>query len=329
MSLIQCCAVMDLQWTPRVVDDQYADVYFCASCGHVHRTEKYAVNLRFPYHDRCVNCGGDLQLTPEAAAAGITEPEPHMVRCAHCGLSAVEDKELHDKLAALHPSQDYLQASEALVEAGRYVLALKLATAQTRWGGDPVMGEVQRLAVLEAMNEFDRALDEAYEWSDNEGCPPLVFEVIAQLEAGVGNLRGAMTALERGLSLQPGNTVWWADYAELNVMLDERPGALRAAGKALADAGTEGRAIAVLSEIGERYYAGGQYAEALAACSLAQERQEHHVALAWLRARIAAVNQDTNYMVKWLEHTLALEPDHAEAQEMLAPYRRRRSWFSW
>lgn len=327
MAETQCCPVMDLQWTPRVVDDQYADVYFCASCGHVHRTEKYSANLRFPYHDRCVNCGGDLRLTPQAV--GQDPPDPHHVQCTVCGLTAAEDKELHDKLAALHPNRDYLLAAQALADSGRHVLALKLATAQTRWGDDPVMGEIQRLAVLEVMNEFDRALDEAYEWADNEGCPPLVFGVIAQLEAGVGNLRGALSALERGLAADPDNTEWWIDYAELNMHLDERPNAIRAAGKALGNAQTERRAVAVLSEVGERYYAGAQYAEALGACSLAQHRQEQYTELAWLRARISAVNQDTNYMIKWLEITLQLDPSHEEAQEMLAPYKRKRGWFRW
>lgn len=318
MAETQCCPVMDLQWTQRVVDDQYADVYFCASCGHVHRTEKYAVSLRFPYQDRCVNCGGDLR-----------ESDAGMARCTQCGLSIVEDKELHDKLASLLPGGDYLAASIALAETGRYVLALKLATAQTRWGGDPIMGEIQRLAVLEAMNEFDRALDEAYEWADNEGSPPAVHGVIAQLEAGVGNLRGAMQALERGLNLQPENAEWWMDYADLNVHLDERPNALRAATKAMHDPTMEKRAIAVLVEVGERFYAGGQYAEALGACSLAADKQERYPELTWLRARIAAVNQDTEYLVKWLEATVALDPSHAEAKEMLAPYKKRKGWFGW
>jgi tetratricopeptide (TPR) repeat protein len=325
MSETQCCPTMDLQWTQRVVDNQYADVFFCASCGHVHRTEKYALSLRFPYQDRCVNCGGDLQV-PE----GVDNPDPSEVRCAQCGLSVVEDRDLHHRLASLHPDGEFLAASKALIETGRYVLALKLATAETRWGNDPIAGEIQRLGVLEAMNENDRALDEAYEWVENEGCPPLVWGVIAQLEAGSGNIRGAMSALEKGLSQDPDHSEWWMDYADLNLHNDDRPGALRAASKALHDGAVEKRAVAVLTEVGERFYAGGQYAEALGACSLAgEQRQERYFELAWLRARIAAVNQDTDYMVKWLETATGLDPSHVEAQEMLAPYKKRKGWFAW
>jgi tetratricopeptide (TPR) repeat protein len=318
---------MDLQWTQRVVDNQYADVNFCASCGHVHRTEKYQVSLRFPYADRCINCGGDLVALTEVGP--YQTPDPTQIRCTECGLTDSANKALHDRLAAIHPDGTYLSASHALVENGRYVLALKLATAETRYGDNPIEGEVQRLSVLEAMNEYDRALDEAYEWSEREGCPPLVWGVIAQLEAGSGNIAGALTALERGLSQQPDNAEWWIDYAEVNLHLDDRPSAVRAAAKALPDVRNEVRAIAVLAEVGERYYAAGMYAEALSACSVANERQERYAELAWLRARIAAVNQDTAYLVKWLETTVHLEPNHAEAQAMLTPYKKRKGWFPW
>ncbi|MEQ1507489.1 MAG: hypothetical protein ABMB14_34990 [Myxococcota bacterium] len=327
MAEMQCCATMDLQWTQRVVDNQYADVFFCASCGHVHRTEKYQVSMRLPYQDRCVNCGGDLVVSKQPPA--YESPEPTDVQCADCGLTAADDRMLHDRLASILPDGGYLAASQALVESGRYVLALKLATAETRWGQEPVEGEIQRLAILESMNEYDRALDEAYEWAGNEGCPVLVWGVIAELEAGSGNIGGALTALERGINLEPENTEWWIDYAELNLHLDDRPNAVRAAAKAVHDVRNEKRAMAVIAEVGERYYASSMYAEALSACSVAGDRQERYPEVAWLRARIAAVNQDTDYLVKWLEITAALDPSHAEAREMLTPYKRKKGWFSW
>jgi tetratricopeptide (TPR) repeat protein len=156
-----------------------------------------------------------------------------------------------------------------------------------------------------------------------------VWGVIAGLEAASGNVRGAMAALERGLQGHPENSGWWADYAELNMDQDDRPGALRAAAKALGDPNTEARAIAGLVEAGERFYASGQYAEALGACSLAQDRQETNADLAWLRARISAVNQDTDYMVKWLVTTTQLDPGNQGAQDMLAPYKKKKGWFQW
>jgi tetratricopeptide (TPR) repeat protein len=324
MTDTNCCPVPDLQWTQRVIDNQWADVYFCASCGHVHRTEKYALPIRFPYNDRCVNCTGDLQLLqPELG------PDPRNVACTNCGMSAADVHEMHQRFAQLHPEGNYLAASEALAESQRYVLALKLATAEIRFGKDPVMAEIQRLALLDAMGQSDRALDEAHEWAENDGTPSEVFGVIATLEASAGNLRGAMTALERGLQIDADRTDWWADYADLMVHQDDRQNAVRAAGHAVKDPETEERGVAVIAEVGERFYASGQFAEALGACSLAGDKQEKYVALTWLRARIAAVNQDTDYLVKWLEATLELDPNHEEAAEMLAPYKKKKGWFAW
>ena len=318
MSQQACCPVQDLQWTQRVVDNQYADIYFCASCGHVHRTEKYAVPTRFPYQGRCINCGGDQRESAEG------------LRCILCGKTALEDKDIHDRLAALHPSRDYLAAARALSELGRHVLALKLSTAEIQWGKDPVNGMTVRIQTLEALGEQDRALDEAYEWADQEGAPADVWGVIANLEAGVGNLKGATTALERGLNIYPNQHSWWIDYAEIMCHLDHRPGSLRAAQKATKteDQALLNRALGVLAEVGERYYAAGLYAEALGACSLANDHQERYVDLAWLRARIAATNQDLDYLVKWLEATVALDPTHEEAVAMLEPYKRKKGgWF--
>lgn len=315
-----CCPVMDLQWTQRIVDRQYADIYFCASCGHVHRTEKYAIPLRFPYQGRCINCGGDQR----ESAQGLT--------CTLCQKTTAEDKELHDRLARLHPSGDYLAASQALAQHGRHVLALKLATAEIQWGRQPVQGMFQRINTLESLNEYDRALDEAYEWAEQEGAPIEVWSTIAALEASVGNIKGAITALERGLHKSPEHFSMWADYAELMVHIDERPGALRAASHVLRDPKREHevRGVAVLTEIGERYYAAGQFAEALGACSLARDLQEQYEELAWLRARIAATNQDLDYLVKWLEVTVTLNPEHSEAKAMLDPYKReKKGWFGW
>lgn len=315
-----CCPVMDLQWTQRIVDEHYADLYFCASCGHVHRTEKYAIPLRFPYQGRCVNCGGDQRESAQGLA------------CVQCGKTTHDDKDAHDRLARLHPSGDYLAAAEALGQAGRHVLALKLATAETRWGRQPVEGMLLRIATLEALNEYDKALDESYQWAEHGSAPLEVWGAIAALEASTGNIQGAVAALERGLAKDPANYGMWTDYAELMVHMDERPGALRAASHALKESGTEfePRAVAVVTEVGERYYAAGQFAEALGACSLTRELQEKYEALAWLRARIAAMNQDLDYLVKWLEVTVQLNPNHAEALAMLQPYQKTsRGWFGW
>jgi len=310
---------MDLQWSQRQAGTHYQDVYYCASCGHIHRAESYLLPLRFPFNNQCVTCGGDQQLVG-----------PGDVRCMQCGLSAIEDQMTHQKYASLHPDGDYLKAAEALRESGRYVLALKLATAAIVWGRDPVAGMTLRNNILEALNLYDLALDEAYEWVERQGGPTLVWGLIANLEGAVGNLPGAITALERGLKLDAeGHPEWWADYADIKLHIEDRQGAIQAAGKGLHYPAVRDRCIQVLVEVGERFYASGQFAKALGACSIAHEYENDYASIAWLRARISAANNDSKLLIKWLETTLRLDPNHKEAAEMLAPYQKPKGWFGW
>lgn len=309
---------MDLQWSQRQNDARFEDVYYCASCGHVHRSESYLLPLRFPFNDRCVTCGGDQRMIG-----------PNQVRCTQCNTSGEEDFNVHKKYASLHPSGDFREAAEALQREGRFVLALKLATAAVRWGPDPNAAMALRISILESLNLYDNALDEAYEWVERQNGPPMVWGLIANLEGALGNLSGAMQALDKGLKLEPDNAGWWADYAEIKLHVEDRQGAIQAARKGLTDPSVEQRCIDVLVEVGERFYAGGQFAQALGACSAAHDLQEKYESMAWLRARIAAANNDTKYLVHWLEVTTRLNPNHTEAKEMLQPYQKPKGWFGW
>lgn len=318
MSQTTCCPTMETVWTQQLIDPQHlADVLACNSCGHVHRTEKYAAPLRFPRPGRCANCSGD-----QTPGGGI-------YRCGNCGKTAQEDKEYHDKLAGIHPSKLYLPAAEALGGSGRNVLALKLATAEVMFGQDPASGMFLRLNVLSGMGLLDKALDEALEWSDLQGAPIELHGLIAQLQAESGNIQGAVLALERGLKADPEHWEWYCDLAEILLESDDRGNALRMAAKALKSPDTRKRALAVMLDIGERFYGSGMYAEALSVCSAAQDLQESTFALAWLRARIASSQNDTPYMVKWLETAVSLDPSHPEANQMLEPYKKKAGWFSW
>jgi len=157
------------------------------------------------------------------------------------------------------------------------------------------------------------------------------MQLVAQIEAVVGNVSGALKALESCIQADPDNGSVWADLAELMTHTDDRPQALRAATKGLPHPESEDRCVAVIVEIAERFYANGLHAEALAACSLCGERQERDGRIAWLRARIAATQQDFDYLIKWLKATVEADPDNADAHAMLEPYlrgeRRKSGWF--
>jgi hypothetical protein len=297
----------------------------------VQHTEAYSVPMGFPRPNTCVNCGGERRPAGGNLIRGAAD-DPSLLACTVCGTSAKADRELHERLAQLHPKGQFLRTSVALAKAGRTVLALKLATAEIHLGPDPVAGMTARVELLVDLGLVDQAIDECGTWVDMKGSPPDALAAMAGIEAAIGDVPGAMRQLERALARDP-RPVWWADYAELMAMQDERPDALRAAAKGVSSPNTEQRCVDVMIEVAERFFASNMFAEALAACSLAGDLQEQYVGLAWLRAQIAATNKDEDYLVRWLRATLAIEPGHAAAAAMLAPFEepkqkaRKAGWF--
>jgi tetratricopeptide (TPR) repeat protein len=188
---------------------------------------------------------------------------------------------------------------------------------------------IERIEILDEMGLTDKAIDEGYEWSDLPGCPVDVWPVIAQLEAGAGNVQGAIRALDRGLQTTPDRPDWWTEMGELLTHSDDRPGALRAAARGLVAAENVDRCLAVIAEIAERYYGTGVPADALAACSIAGNLQERSAAMCWMRARIAANTQDFEYQLKWVRATVEADPNHADALAMLEKYDRPEKKSSW
>lgn len=315
-----CCSTPDVRWKPTKVGDKYADVYACESCGHVYRTEQYAVPLQYPGFERCVNCGG----------AYLNDEQGNPLQCETCRLSPTKDKELHDALAAAHPEGDYLQGALVAGEIGRQVLALKLASGAVRWaGGDTTVARTVRLQALEAIGQIDRALDEAYEWA-KLGAPNVIWGLIADLEGGAGNIDGATRALAYAIEVEPDNLSLWTDYAELMALGGHRTDALESAKRGLVDVEYRHRSLQVIADLAQRDFDEGRPFDAMEALAYAGEHQQHNLPIAWLRARIQVHLDEVDEAIQWLEFVLALDANHAQAKaelERLKP-RKKRGWFS-
>ena len=304
-----CCPNPVLRWRQVAVADRWSDVYACVACAHVHAMESWPVALTFPTERSCPNCGGQL----------------HMNRCVgRCGLSSERVKELHRGLAGLHPSLDFLQAAVGAFEAGRQVLALKLATAAAVWGSaDFVLARTLRLQALDSMGLTDRALDEAYGWA-RAGAPTVIWALVAELESAAGNVNGAIAAVRHGLDTEPLNLPLWSELAELLVHTDSRGPALQAARRGLPDPVCQATCLQVIADVAERYYEENQPQDALASMQHAQQHDQDHVALAWLRARIVEGEGKSEDALVWATRVLELKPDHGEARAMVKRPRPRR-----
>jgi tetratricopeptide (TPR) repeat protein len=311
---------MDLRWKQTRVGERWADICYCAACKHIHKMESWLVPLRALNPGRCVNCGGDLRREKGKDPA-----------CGRCGLTEPECRDLHGRLAQVHPSQDFQAAALAAAERSRHVLALKLASAASRWGRDDDAARRARVNALQALGLTDRALDEAWEWA-HRGAPHDVWSLLAGLEAGVGNVDGALRALEYGLEADPAAKGMWMDYAELLAHVDQRQSAAHAAMNALEDEALRARAMQVIADVALRNYDEKLYVDALSICSALGDFQRLDARITWLRARVAAQQDDRDGAMRWLRLTLDLDPDHAEAQtalDRIEPRARKKGWFPW
>ncbi len=327
MALMECCGNPRLQWTQSRVGERWSDIYVCASCHHIHTMESSLAPIQWPASEGCVNCGGGY------IGATTAKASP---RCEHCGLTEQKSKDLHDHLVSAHPEKNFARGAEVAHALGRHVLALKLATAATRWASpeDAVAGRRVRIESLYRIGQVDRALDEAYEWANNGGAPPSVWSLIATMEGETGNVEATVQALKYGVQVDPTNADMWANYAEILLMQGNLPRALDAARHVLVYPDYVERAIAVIAEAAEAAYAEGRPHDAKLAANVAGDRLDSTVALTWLLARIAAADSDEAQAVAWLEKTVKLDPEHAEARAALLALRppvapKKAGWRPW
>lgn len=313
-----CCANPDLAWRQSRAAKGWADVFACRNCNHIHALETYAVPLRWPGYEHCVNCGGDFTGGADSLV------------CTTCGHSPEKDQAYHESLAAAHPERDFIAAALTASEAGRHVLALKLATGGARWGDQHTLARTLRLQAMVNLGLVDRALDEAWDWA-KLGAPAAVYGVIAEMEITAENVPGAEKALRIGLDKDPTISTMWADLSELLHLQNEEGPALEASKGTLDDGETRDRGLAVIYEIAERLRTEGRQQDAMDALSYAGDYEAASLPHAWLHAVCAAEVDDKRRAVEWCEAVLKLDPAHAEAKSLLEKMQpqQKKGWFPW
>ena len=296
----KCCHQRVLVWRTRPSNLRFADQLICVNCEHVHRVEQWYAPLAWSKRSDCTNCGS---------------PDMDGDRCARCGYTRAKSDKLHNKLIALDPNKDPLNAAESAFELGRNVLAIKLATVALHRDPSLVQARLIRLRVMERIGFITPALDQAWQWVD-QGAPPEVWGVIANLEAAQGNLDGALFALERGVKASPNNRQLWIEYAELLGHADNRPLAIQAAYRALRAPKVRERALHVIAVMAERYLRENNLTETVKALQMAGQYQHDNVKTAWLRACVAEATHQPAECHRWLDIVLALDPNHRKAKRL-------------
>lgn len=183
------CQVGTLGWSTRTTGGPPVDVYGCERCGAVLIEEDWEVPAHPPGPGSCRNCGG-------ARVQGV---------CTACGLSETEDAQVHDELRRLvDPEADLLGAALTAAEAGRRLLALKLASAAQADGQDPARARLMRLDLLQELGLMEVAVQDCRVWVNaTGGRDPLSWLVLAEALVALGRASEALEGLERSLALEP------------------------------------------------------------------------------------------------------------------------------
>ncbi|MCP4806826.1 MAG: hypothetical protein GY913_02285 [Proteobacteria bacterium] len=183
------CRKGTLHWDTRRLRDHPVDIYACGRCQHAVAEEDWTVPLHPPEAGCCRNCGGHRRSNT----------------CTQCGLTAVEDAEVHQELRALiDPNLDLLSAALSAEEGGRKLLALKLATAACLDGSNRSPARLLRLSILQDLGELGAALSDCKHWIRGEGARSSVAWAVYG-EMLLNNLRQgeATEAFRVALELDP------------------------------------------------------------------------------------------------------------------------------
>jgi tetratricopeptide (TPR) repeat protein len=321
-----CCANPKPVWTARRAGEhRYADTLLCGSCGTVHNQEPFVVPVIFPAPGRCLNCGATLEPDTE------TDTQSRGYRCEQCGLYDRDALVQHHEMAEEVGRGSMLDVALQCLEVGRQVRALKLATAQIREDPESAEAHAVRLQILETLGYGESAAREAWRWAQEENAPDVAWTITADLERSVGNIGGAIRAMQRLVRRVPGDKDLWMDYAELLLQDDQRATAIDSAAHGLDEEPWRSRALSVITDAAQRAVNEGKLEHARKAFEVAGDFANTYAPLVWVRAQAAARDGQVDEAVRWLERTLQIEPGHAQAKEamgrMKPPVSRR--WRFW
>ncbi len=187
-----------LHWDTRLVQKQLVDVFICDRCGYTKASEDWHLPLEPPRRGTCRNCGGSRRSSV----------------CSVCGLTTTEDAEVHDELRMLiDPEQDLLTCAGLAAEAGRKLIALKLATAAVHENGSKV-ARLLRVSLLQELGEIEVARSDCRWWTQEEPDNGTAWAVYGEVLLANLEHAEAMKAFLRSLALSPEDHLTRARLAE-------------------------------------------------------------------------------------------------------------------
>lgn len=321
MSAQSCpqCKKGTLTWNSRSKGEQLVDVLSCDSCGAVQAEEDWVVPLRLPGPGHCCNCGS-------VRKAGV---------CVSCGLSAEDDDLVHRELRDLIDTRStMLAAARAANEAGRRLMALKLATAAFVEDPSIEAPRVLRIEILHALHEDDDALVDARTWvTENGQNSALAWSTYGDVLRNVGRKGEAVEAMRRALELAPHLHAVRARLAELLYGIDRFAMAREEAVTVLRSA-PEGepaeQALAVLGQYIRRLIQQQDFTEVQTLLVEIGEPAKREANLICGLGWMAFFRQEPDEVMLHVRAARRLVPEHdlcLDLERRVAP--KKKAWWSW
>lgn len=307
------------QWVTRIVHGEPRDVRLDPATGQPKAVATWVPPLRLLKPDRCTNCAGKRQRPSGPVTAvgdGIRDPSPV---CEHCGLTALEDQNLHEDIRARLGCTSYIEAAERALSRGQKVLALKMASAEQIFGPDRYRARRARLRLLADLERPDLVVEEAQLWLREKAAAPEVAVVVAESLLRVHRPTEAWAALDESLRLRP-------NHAELRLV---RARMLRLAGRqddALEDVLTVLRpehpeslagALRQLEKLCEKALAEQDPGWVVRAVDGAAQHTHRHAPACALRAQAEEALGQLSGARRWWTRTLHLDAAFPGAEEHL------------
>lgn len=320
-SVCTSCGSPNLKWSTlrRVVP---VDVLRCKECGTVNAEEDWLAPL-LPMHDgRCINCG-------DRRANGV---------CGNCGLNPEEDQQVHDELRDMvAPIHDLINAARAATKQGRWLIALKLATAASVWSPQERhlhKARALRIWLLSAIGEPEAALDDARAWvEDTKDAPSVAWASLGQQQQHAGFAGSAAESYGKALGKDPDQATIRARRAALLMELRREGQAAEDACLVLeneADERTVEIALEVAEKLCDKFEAGFRDDEVQRIVERAGVHRERSAALLAHKARLAAMEGDDVTAKRELKKARRLQADlplYERVERLIRP--QRTSWWRW
>ena len=319
----QCpkCKASDFRWTTVNRDSIPIDIWGCGACGTPLAEEDWMCPLRPMMGGACINCG--------ARREGQ--------QCGQCGLTEQEDAQVHDELRQMvSPQHSMFEAAQLANQAGRRLMALKLATAAAHQstGDQSAQARALRIWLLTAIGELNAAIEDGRLWVEATPDAPTIAWAAYGQQLERGNFTGAAAdAYAKALKKSPREFMLRARRSALLLGMNRE-------GQAIDEACTvleycdqpEPLKVALevaeqLCDLFESQYRNDEIDRML-------ERAEDHVEkspkLLGHRARLAAVNGDTSGAKRDLKRARKLNPEleiYERVERAIKPA--RSSWWRW